>query len=117
VGATAFGQLLASLGQEAGRTLARAPLAPADLGRLLVNVGVHPDEMNTMLVSEMLLQGEAVTDGSVRALRRGLLAAGGSPMDAAAGVALNRLGLPLTPLSLAVARQLLAGQFDPPAAW
>jgi hypothetical protein len=28
-----------------------------------------------------------------------------------------RLGLPVTPLSLAVARQMLAGQLDPPAAW
>jgi hypothetical protein len=50
-------------------------------------------------------------------LRRGLAAAGGSPADAASAVTLSRLGLPLTPLSLAVARQLLAGQFDPPTAW
>jgi len=116
-GATAFGLLVASLGHEAGRTLARAPLAPADLGRLLVDAGIHPDEMNAVLVSEMLAQGEAVTEGNVRQLRRGLSAAGGSPADAAPAVALSRLGLPLTPLSQAVARQVLAGQFDPPAAW
>jgi hypothetical protein len=116
-GTTAFGLLLATLGHEAGRTLARAPLAPADLGRLLVDTGIHPDEMNTVLVSEMLAQGEAVTEASVRQLRRGLAAAGGSLADAAPAVALSRLGLPLAPLSLAVARQLLAGQFDPPAAW
>lgn len=116
-GAAAFGQLLATLGHEAGRTLARAPLAPADLGRLLVDAGIHPDELNTVLVTEMLVQGEAVTEASVRALRRGLAAAGGGLTDAAPAVALARQGLPLTPLSLAVARQLLARQFDPHAAW
>jgi hypothetical protein len=116
-GAVAFGQLMATLPREIGETLARAPLAPADLGRLLVDVGVHPDEMNAVLVGEMLAQGVPVQEGSVRSLRRELAAAGGSHRDAAPAVALARLGLPITPLSLAVARQLQAGQLDPPAAW
>jgi hypothetical protein len=113
----AFGRLLAALPGEVGETLARAPLAPADLGRLLIDVGVHPDEMNAVLVGEMLAQGVPVQEGMVRALRRELAAAGGTPRDAAATVALSRLGLPVTPLSLAVARQMLAGQLDPQSAW
>jgi hypothetical protein len=116
-GAAAFGQLMAKLGHDAGRTLARAPLAPADLGRLLVTVGVHPDEVNAVLVGEMLAQGVAVNEASIRTLRRGITAAGGTLRDAAAAIALSRLGLPITPLSLAIARQLQAGQLDPPAAW
>lgn len=116
-GAAAFGQLLATLGPGAGQTLARAPLAPADLGRLLVEVGVHPDEPNAMLVGEMLAQGVAVNEASVRKLRRDLTSAEGSLRDAAPAVALSRLGLPITPLSLAIARQLQAGQLDPKAAW
>jgi hypothetical protein len=116
-GAAAFGQLLATLGPGAGQTLARAPLAPSDLGCLLVNIGVHPDETNAVLVGEMLTQGVPVNEGSVRRLRRDLAAAGGSLRDAAPAVALSRLGLPITPLSLAIARQLQAGQLDPKAAW
>lgn len=116
-GSVAFGQLLAALPREIGETLARAPLAPADLGRLLIEVGVHPDEMNAVLVGELLSQGVPVQEGSVRSLRRELTAAGGSLRDAAPAVALARLGLPITPLSLAIARQLQAGQLDPPAAW
>jgi hypothetical protein len=116
-GAAAFGQLMATLGHDVGQTLARAPLAPADLGRLLIDVGVHPDETNAVLVGEMLAQGVAVHEGSVRRLRRGLASAGGSLRDAAPTVALSRLGLPITPLSLAIARQMQAGQLDPKAAW
>lgn len=116
-GAVAFGQLLATHVPEVNQTLARASLAPTDLGRLLVNLGVHPDEMNAVLVGEMLAQGEAVQEGNIRGLRRELAAAGGSLRDAAPAVALARLGLPITPLSLAVARQLQAGQLAPGAAW
>ena len=94
-GAAAFGQLMAKLGHDAGRTLARAPLAPADLGRLLVTVGVHPDEVNAVLVGEMLAQGVAVNEASIRTLRRGITASGGTLRDAAAGIALSRLGLPI----------------------
>src|SRR5581483_11337284 len=116
-GADAFGLLLGTLGHEAGQTLARAPLAPADVGRLLVDVGLHPDEMNAVLVSEMLTQGSPVSEPAVRTLRRELAAAGGGSTDAASSVLLSRLGLPVTPLSLGIARQLLAGQLDPRAAW
>jgi hypothetical protein len=116
-GAVAFGQMMAALPQDVGETLARAPLAPADLGRLLIDVGVHPDDMNAVLVGEMLSQSVPVQEKGVRVLRRELAAAGGSTRDAAPAVALSRLGLPITPLSLAVARQLLAGQLDPSAAW
>ena len=116
-GAVAFGQLLATHGAEINQTLARASLAPTDLGRLLVNLGVHPDEMNAVLVGEMLAQGETVQEGNIRGLRRELAAAGGSLRDAAPAVALARLGLPITPLSLGVARQLQAGQLAPKAAW
>ena len=63
-GAVAFGQLLATHGAEINQTLARASLAPIDLGRLLVNLGVHPDEMNAVLVGEMLAQGETVQEGN-----------------------------------------------------
>jgi hypothetical protein len=82
-----------------------------------VDVGVHPDESNAMLVGEMLAQGVAVNEASVRRLRRELTAAGGGLGDAAPAVALGRLGLPITALSLAIARQLQAGQLDPRAAW
>ena len=116
-GAAAFGQLMATLGHDVGRTLARAPLASADLGRLLIDVGLHPDETNAVLVSEMLAQGIAVHEGSIRRLRRDLASAGGSLRDAALTVALSRLGLPITPLTLAIARQMQAGQLDPRAAW
>jgi hypothetical protein len=116
-GAAAFGQLLATLGSGAGQGLGRAPLAPADLGRLMIDVGVHPDEANAMLVGEMLAQGVAVNEASVRRLRRELTSAGGGLRDAAPAVALSRLGLPITPLSLAIARQLQAGQLDPRAVW
>jgi hypothetical protein len=116
-GAAAFGQLMATLGHGAEQALARAPLAPADLGRLLVTIGLHPDEANAVLVGEMLAQGVAVNEASVRRLRRDLTSAGGSLRDAAPAVALGRLGLPITPLSLAIARQLQAGQLDPKAAW
>lgn len=116
-GSVAFGQLMAALPREVGETFARAPLAPADLGRLLIDVGVHPDEMNAVLVGELLAQKVPVQEATVRSLRRELAAAGGAPGDAAPAVALARLGLPITPLSLAVARQMLAGQLDPPAAW
>jgi hypothetical protein len=70
-----------------------------------------------VLVGELLAQKVPVQESTIRSLRRELAAAGGSPGDAAPAVALARLGLPITPLSLAVARQMLAGQFDPPAAW
>jgi hypothetical protein len=116
-GAAAFGQLMATLGHDVGQTLARAPLAPADIGRLLIEVGLHPDETNAAIVSEMLAQGVAVHEGSVRRLRRGLASAGGTLRDATPAVALGRLGLPITPLSLAIARQMQAGQLDPKAAW
>jgi hypothetical protein len=116
-GTVAFGQLLATHTPEISQTLARASLAPTDLGRLLVDIGVHPDEMNAVLVGELLAQGETVHEASVRGLRRELAAAGGGLRDAAPAVALARLGLPITPLSLAVARQLQAGQLVPGAAW
>ncbi|MGE3910741.1 MAG: flagellar hook-length control protein FliK, partial [Chloroflexota bacterium] len=95
----------------------RASLAPANLGRLLIDIGVHPDEMNAVLVGELLAQGGTVQESSVRSLRRELAAASGSLRDAAPAVALARLGLPITPLSLAIARQMQAGQLDPRAAW
>jgi hypothetical protein len=116
-GRAAFGQLLETIGRDAGQTLLRAPLSPSDVGRLLIEIGLHPDEANTSLVSEMLSQGAAVSEASVRRLRREITAAGGGLRDAAPAVALGRLGLPITPLSLAVARQLQAGQLDPEAAW
>ncbi|MCC7367890.1 MAG: flagellar hook-length control protein FliK [Chloroflexi bacterium] len=116
-GAVAFGQLLATNTPEISQTLARASLAPTDLGRLLVNLGVHPDEMNAVLVGELLAQGVTVQEGTVRNLRREVAAAGGSLRDVGPAVSLMRLGLPITPLSLAVARQLQAGQFAPSAAW
>jgi hypothetical protein len=116
-GSVALGQLLASLGQNGGQTLARAPLTPADLGKLLIEIGLHPDEMNAALVAELLAQGEGIGEATVRGLRRGLATAGGTPRDAAAAVALSRLGLPITPLSLGIARQMLAGQLDPRSAW
>jgi hypothetical protein len=116
-GTAAFSQVMAALGHDVGKAFALAPLAPADLGRLLIDVGVHPDETNTVLVGEVLTQGAAVNEGSIRRLRRGLTAAGGSLSDAAPAVTLSRLGLPITPLSLAVARQMQAGQLDPKAAW
>jgi hypothetical protein len=116
-GRAAFGQLLETIGRDAGQTLLRAPLSPSDVGRLLIEIGLHPDEANTSLVSEMLSQGAAVNEASVRRLRREIAAAGGGLRDAAPAVALSRLGLPVTPLSLAVARQLQAGQLDPEAAW
>jgi hypothetical protein len=116
-GTVAFGQLLETIGRDAGQTLLRAPLSPSDVGRLLIEIGLHPDEANTSLVSEMLSQGAAVNEASVRRLRREVAAAGGGLGDAAPAVALSRLGLPITPLSLAVARQLQAGQLDPEAAW
>jgi hypothetical protein len=116
-GSAAFGQLLETIGRHAGQTLLRAPLSPSDVGRLLIEIGLHPDEANTSLVSEMLSQGAAVNEASVRRLRREIAAAGGGLRDAAPAVALGRLGLPITPLSLAIARQLQAGQLDPEAAW
>jgi hypothetical protein len=116
-GDDAFGLLLNTLGREAGQTLARAPLSPVDVGRLLVDIGLHPDEMNAVLVSEMLTQGTPLNEATVRTLRRQMTTAGGSPTDAASTVLLNRMGLPVTPLSLGIARQLLAGQLDPRAAW
>jgi hypothetical protein len=109
--------LLETIGRDAGQTLLRAPLSPSDVGRLLIEIGLHPDEANTSLVSEMLSQGAAVNEASVLRLRREIAAAGGGLRDAAPAVALSRLGLPVTPLSLAVARQLQAGQLDPEAAW
>jgi hypothetical protein len=65
----------------------------------------------------MLTQGTPVNEQAVRTLRRDLATAGGSPSDAASTVFLSRLGLPVTPLSLGIARQILAGQLDPRAAW
>ncbi|MCC6174519.1 MAG: flagellar hook-length control protein FliK [Chloroflexi bacterium] len=110
-------RMLAALGRAAIPAGGGAAVLPADLGRLLVDVGVHPDEVNARLVGEMIGQGVPVTELAVRSLRRDLAAAGGMDSDIASAVLLRRLGLPLTPLTLAIGRQTLAGQLDPRRAW